>query len=303
MPKNCSADVSLVIDYVDQVYQNGSTDEQYALKERFGLQDLEHYVDFAAALENGPWLWQGNQFYYNSGFFDFCDAVENATPNGTLPGAEGVGLEKALAGYADWFNSTLLPGFCAGYGYADWQDEFSIGCFDTYNASSPQYTDTSLSNEFDRQWTWFLCNQPFGYWQDGAPSSTPSIVSRLVNAAYWERQCALTFPPEDGYTYGIAEGKDEAQVNAYTKGWDITHERLLFVNGDNDPWREAGVSSDFRTGGKLQSTPQHPVIIVPGGYHTSDLLTKNAQSNAGAKVAIDAVVAQMVSWVKEFPKK
>ncbi|KAL1311365.1 hypothetical protein AAFC00_001536 [Neodothiora populina] len=303
MPQNCSKDVSLVVDHVDAVFHNGTADEQYALKAMFGLGDLEHYDDFAAALENGPWLWQGNQFYLNSGFFYFCDAVENATPNGTVPGAEGVGLEKALAGYASWFNTTMLPGFCASYGYADWQGQYSIGCFDTYNASSPQYTDMSLSNGFDRQWTWFLCNEPFGYWQDGAPSDRPSIVSRLVDAQYWIRQCPLSFPPEDGYTFGIAKGETEDEVNSYTKGWDIAHPRLLYVNGDYDPWREASVSSEFRDGGKLASTADHPVVIVPGGFHTSDLLTRNAQSNAGAATAIDAVVAQLKAWVDEFPKK
>lgn len=147
MPQNCSTDISLVVDYVDSVLKNGTSEEQYDLKAMFGLQDLEHADDFASALENGPWLWQGNQFYYNEGFFEFCDAVENVTPNGTVPGAEGVGLTKALAGYADWFNSTFLPGYCASYGYEVWQANNSIGCFDTYNASSPQYTDITLSNE------------------------------------------------------------------------------------------------------------------------------------------------------------
>ena len=91
-------------------------------------------------------------------------------------------------------------------------------------------------------------------------------------------------------------------MNAYTKGWDNVSERLLFVNGDNDPWREASVSSDFRPDGPLQSTAEHPVIIVPGGYHTSDLVTKNGAVNAGVKAAIDVVVAQMKSWVEEHPK-
>lgn len=160
MPKNCSTDVSLVIDHVDSILLNGTAEEVYKLKAKFGLQNLKHSDDFASALENGPWLWQGNQFYQNSGFFDFCDAVENATPNSTiLPGAEGVGLEKALAGYASWFNTTMLPGMCAGYGYEEWQDEWSVGCLDTYNTSSPVYTDDSLSNQFDRQWMWFLCNE------------------------------------------------------------------------------------------------------------------------------------------------
>ena len=38
------------------------------------------------------------------------------------------------------------------------------------------------------------CNEPFGYWQDGAPEDRPTIVSRLVTADYWIRQCGLYFP-------------------------------------------------------------------------------------------------------------
>lgn len=55
MPQNCSTDVSLVVDHIDSVYSNGTLEEQQSLKAMFGLEDLEHYDDFAAALENGPW--------------------------------------------------------------------------------------------------------------------------------------------------------------------------------------------------------------------------------------------------------
>ena len=62
MPANCSKDVSLVIDYMDGVLTNGTAQEVYSLKSMFGLQNVTHNDDFMAALENGPWLWQSNQF-------------------------------------------------------------------------------------------------------------------------------------------------------------------------------------------------------------------------------------------------
>lgn len=300
MPKNCSKDVSLVIDHVDSVLTTGSAEEQYELKATFGLEKLEHAADFGAAIENGPWLWQGNQFYTNTGFFDWCDAVEGVNANSTeIPGAEGVGLTKALAGYANWFNTTLLPGYCASYGY--WQDDLSIDCFNTHNASSPMYTDTSLSNTVDRQWNWYLCNQPFGYWQDGAPAGTPSIVSRLVNAEYWIRQCALYFPTENGYSYGIAEGATEAETNHYTGGWDIDNTtRLLWVNGQHDPWRDSTVSADQRPGGPLASSAHAPVFVIPLGIHCSDLITENGAVNAGVQHVIDQEMAQVKAWFEEW---
>ncbi|OCK74614.1 serine carboxypeptidase [Lepidopterella palustris CBS 459.81] len=300
MPQNCSKDMSLIVDHVDEVGKYGSEDEKYALKAMFGLGDVEHFDDFASALENGPWLWQGNQFYRNTGFFDYCDAVENVQPNGTIPGAEGVGLRKALAGYANYFNGTILPGFCEGYGYFD--GTYNTECFDTYNASSPMFTDRSLSNTVDRQWVWMTCNEPFGYWQTGAPPDRPSIVSRFVNAAYWTRQCGLFFPPENGYTYGLAAGKTYQGMNAFTGGWYETKiDRLIYGNGGNDPWREATVSAELRPGGPFKGTKQTPVNVVPGGYHTSDLITMNGVVNAGAQAVIDAEVEQIKKWVSEWP--
>jgi hypothetical protein len=296
---------------MDNVLTTGTIAEITALKTQFGLESVSHNDDFMSALENGPWLWQGNQFYRTTGFYTWCDYVENSytapntTLNHTLPGAEGVGLEKALAGYARWTREQFLPGYCEGYGYEDFNGTLNTACLNTYNASSPMYTDTTLSNTVDRQWVWMTCNEPFGYWQDGAPANRPTIVSRLVTADYWIRQCGLYFPPgPDGSTYGIAAGRTEADVNAYTGGWFIDNStRLIYVNGGFDPWREAGVSSDLRPGGPLESTEEVPVLIVPGGFHTSDLVTENGVVNAGAKRVIDELVSQLVEWVGEYPKR
>jgi hypothetical protein len=65
-----------------------------------------------SVLENGPWLWQSNSFYTNySGFYQFCDAIENVVAGAAItPDANGVGLEKALAGYANYVNTTIIPG-------------------------------------------------------------------------------------------------------------------------------------------------------------------------------------------------
>lgn len=306
MPQNCSADVSLVIDYVDGVLLNGTAAEKQALKEKFGLGDIEHDADFASALENGPWLWQSNQFYTGySSFYQFCDYVENAagttanaTTTATSPSPSGVGLQKALDGYARWTREILLPDYCSGYGY--WSDPSDLACFDTYNATSPIYTDISVDNAINRQWNWFLCNEPFDFWQDGAPSDRPSIVSRLVTAEYWERQCALFFPPEGEFTYGHAKGKTVDDVNAYTGGWFTNTTRLVWTNGQFDPWKDATVSSEFRPGGPLESTAEAPVYVIPSGIHCSDLLAQNGVVNSGVQKVIDAEIAQIAQWVSEY---
>ena len=118
-----------------------------------------------------------------------------------------------------------MPASCASYGSV-WTSNSDLGCYDTYNASSPLFTDLTVGNPFDRQWMWFLCNEPFAYWQDGAPSNYATIVSRFVTAEYWQRQCGLSFPTEKDssgtYSYGSAEGRTVNTTNTYTEGWDDT---------------------------------------------------------------------------------
>lgn len=63
MPKNCSTDVNAVIEHMDNILTTGSEAEIADLKKMFMLENVTHNDDFMAALENGPWLWQGNQFY------------------------------------------------------------------------------------------------------------------------------------------------------------------------------------------------------------------------------------------------
>ena len=143
-----------------------------------------------------------------------------------------------------------------------------------------------------------LCNEPFDYWQDGAPASRPTIVSRLLDAAYWQRQCILWFPTENGYTFGSNTSPDNNvhKVNKYTEGWRLENTtRLIWTNGQFDPWRTSGVSSEFRPGGPLPSTTQHPLQIIPGGFHCSDLVLKNAHFNAGVQTVVDNEVAQVGS--------
>lgn len=45
MPKNCSKDVSLVIDYMDNVWNRGTAAEKLALKTKFGMASIEHPED------------------------------------------------------------------------------------------------------------------------------------------------------------------------------------------------------------------------------------------------------------------
>jgi hypothetical protein len=174
MPKNCSSDISLVMNYVDNILLNGTSEDQDNLKASFGLGGLIHNEDFASALEPPFGTWQGSITVFD----EFCDAIEGATGSDpTIPSANGVGLDAALGNYARYINSTFYPceGDCLDAGIAPW--------------GAAPYNETNLVANWDgqRQWTWMLCNEAFGWWQSGTPNNETRLVSRLVTESYLTR--------------------------------------------------------------------------------------------------------------------
>lgn len=347
MPRNCSADLTAIVDYIDDLFTRPGADprEQAKVKDMFGLGKIEHGDDFAAALGYPLGMWQGIQLYEGySDFYAMCDAIEGvssgeAMPSETIPGPEGVGLTKSLANFAKWFKDTYLPGTCASFGYPEWQDKNNVDCFDSYNASNPFYTDWSANPDaIYRAWFWMTCNQPFFYWQSGTSprgtSTSATIVSRLVTPEYYQRQCELFFPPVDGAVYSTSpslgeRAKTAAMLNAQTGGWMYPisgagaagfptnpgsefsialpprpKQRIAWTNGEFDPWRSAGVSSELRPGGPLASdeATSRPVYLIEGARHCNDLLVKNAEANVEVLKTQQGVLRNIKTWVAEFYK-
>ncbi|RYP74111.1 hypothetical protein DL771_003169 [Monosporascus sp. 5C6A] len=85
MPKNCSKDFSAIIGYVDAMFLHGSRKQMADLKRLFGLQNVRHGDDAAAAISAPVWAWQVSK--------------------------HGVGLKKALPNYAKWYTTSYLPGY------------------------------------------------------------------------------------------------------------------------------------------------------------------------------------------------
>jgi hypothetical protein len=89
------------------------------------------------------------------------------------PDENGVGLEKALEGYAKWtqefvYGCELLQpikrpetdeDFCSGCTQFGYTSNTTLECFDTYNASNLFFADRTVGNGADRQWNWMLCNE------------------------------------------------------------------------------------------------------------------------------------------------
>ena len=149
-----------------------------------------------------------------------------------------------------------------------------------------------------------LCNEPFAWWEISASGNTSNltIVPEAATAAYGEVLCKNSFPPEGNYTYGLAKGKTVADFNAEYGGWDAyaDAERIVFINGQFDPWRSGSISSEFRPGGEVTSTCGTPVFVIPGGWHHTDKNRASADANLEVKKVWDAEIALIKGWVAEF---
>ncbi len=292
LPANCSADVRAVVQYVDHVLANGNARQIASLKAGFGLGNLDHHDDFAVQVSYPLRQWQEDEAEVQF----FCDFLETGDADGDdgdhpailLSNPNGVGLGTALPRYQYYINATRGP-LCGGKG----------------NTDCNTYVDTDAFNQPDdfddnRQWDWLCCHNPFGWWQVGKPNSTDgtfNIVSAFVDVNFFARTCPLMFPAVHGYTSGLARGFTPEHLDLYTGGWDAPFERVLFVNGEVDPWRSATVSSDFRPGGRRNATADMPVFVVPGGNHCPEL-TLDAYD--GYPDLYDDIVAVMKKWLKAW---
>ncbi|KFG79118.1 putative serine peptidase [Metarhizium anisopliae] len=275
MPRNCSSDFKRLISHVDDVLFNGTTHQKQELKALFNSSSNTSDSNFANVLSSPLGDWQSTHF--TSGYTNFsqmCDYVENqwSGSNVSIPGPEGVGTQRALEGFAKWMRER--------------------------NSTSE---DQEASDE--PLWMWFLCNEPFEWWQVWGPGSDNGLVSKALTRDSSLADCKTMFPTVGNSTYGLNKGRTVDQLNRKTGGWNhVNTTRLMWVNGEYDPWTPATVSSKSRPGGPLKSTKQAPVWVIPKAAHCNDLDVRN-RINEGAREVIDGVVSQMQEWVADYYKK
>ncbi|ATY65732.1 serine protease [Cordyceps militaris] len=310
MPRNCSRDMKLAIRHIDRRLGSSDAAGKEALKAKFGLAGLED-DDFGWALTDGLQSWQGTQFNTGPGnipLYEMCDYIEGVGGGGAanatttpVPDEHGVGACAAAAGLARWFREVRVPGNCARNWSDYWKgDNATVACWDTHNSTSPYFTDRSLRNKWNLQWQWMSCNEPFQQWQGSYPGDT-GLVSRYATVQSLRDQCERFFPDEDGYSYGLKRGRTTDAIVELTGGWGhVNSTRLVQVNGEYDPWLPETVSSPFRPGGPLQSTPEVPTFVVPKAAHCPDLVMSNTRANDALHDITQEVIAIIVAWVGEF---
>ncbi|KAI0332897.1 peptidase S28 [Cubamyces sp. BRFM 1775] len=288
MPQNCSADVQAAIAYVDEVIESGNATAIQALKENFGLGELTHDDDFEWALATVIQTWQDLLLSSGRGqtFNKFCLAI--ATKDGEIAGPDGWGAEHAISAWgAFYLNGPFLPSRC---GSIYDSDEGRAACFNTYNPYA--YTATNVNN-WARSWMWLLCNE-FGFWQVGAPATSPALVSRLITPAYWERQCTYYFP--EVFSSPPDTSAAASRTNQKYGGWNVSTERLIFLNGVRDPWREVTVAAAASPNGGSDLQPH----LLGDGYHCSDMLISEGNLSSLVNAEQQQTLQYFAQWLADW---
>jgi serine protease 16 len=138
-----------------------------------------------------------------------------------------------------------------------------------------------------RQWTWQTCAQ-FAFYQT-CEDGTGCPFSKLMTLEGSYAQC------QDGFGNIISNQLNDAGVaftNAYLGGQGIKGTRIVFVNGDVDPWHWLSVynASTF--------DPMQPVVFIPGGSHCSNMGTpsdNDPPALIAAHAEIDGFIAQFLA--------
>ena len=73
------------------------------------------------------------------------------------------------------------------------------------------------------------CNE-VGFFQEGAPKGHPTLVTRLVQPPYDERQCTYWFPEAYANLTHLPVPNVDATNKAYD-GWFVQIDHLFFANG------------------------------------------------------------------------
>ncbi|CAO1616575.1 unnamed protein product [Sympodiomycopsis kandeliae] len=113
-------------------------------------------------------------------------------------------------------------------------------------------------------WGYFITSPKVGF----NHHSGPKLISSLLDHEYQSKLCRHGFPP--GKHNSIPKRPDVDSVNKLGN-FKIEVDRLAYIDGQYDPWKEMTVHSEtFNNGGIRSNTLNKPFWIIPNGTHHWD---------------------------------
>jgi pimeloyl-ACP methyl ester carboxylesterase len=111
-----------------------------------------------------------------------------------------------------------------------------------------------------RQWLYQSCTE-YGYWQNANPTRSESARSQYINLSYHHNICKRLFSINNS-TNGQAINQQY-----YYSLLDSSAEKILFTNGDDDPWSNLSISEQTGNATNLNLS----YFTIKGSAHCEDL--------------------------------
>jgi serine protease 16 len=139
-----------------------------------------------------------------------------------------------------------------------------------------------------RQWTWQTCVE-FAYYQTCEPDTMRCPFSRLMTLESSYKQC------QDGFGAVISNEVNDygvSQSNYLLGGNQIKGTRIIFANGDVDPWHYLSVYN------QTNMDPRQPAVFIQGTAHCRNMYTPQPNDPlplVSARGAINAYIAEFLA--------
>jgi hypothetical protein len=267
-----------IVKIMDAVFLSGDRHLADTLKDFYSLRDLED-KDFVYLVHQGLLGLQSSHWDpdYDSMLFEapnihiYCSSVTDKVKRfpSTYTITPDVLKMTRLAGFSASEADDILPGFLNFIGesriYVLQQARGECGDSGLLGTSclsrKGSIDNVDIPQDMMRAWTYQTCTQ-WGYFVTGSgvPDDKDPLISRLVDFEYATALC------QDGF--GIDADPDMDSINKYG-GLNFSHHRLAFVDGSDDPWRQAGVHR-LGVNEDRPSTDSEPFILLKGGVHHWD---------------------------------
>lgn len=217
------------------------------------------YIDLTTGLN---WQYASNTTY-NAFDSEFCTSVFDS--NGSFQSAinfssSTTAFERSLISYSEYLYASNRDA-CKHY------SSYS-SCFDSHNITS---IDIQMDSSPDNvAWSWQFCTE-FGYFQVSPPENHPTIVSRKYTIQAQENYCKQFFR-----NLKIPAYPDVQKTNDNYKGWNVDLDRVIWIDGEYDNWRELSVHSPLVNRTFDNNNPNVSSIIISKASHcvVSYLLTQ-----------------------------
>lgn len=135
-----------------------------------------------------------------------------------------------------------------------------------------------------RSWVWQTCNE-FGYFQSSDASATQQPFGNQFPVGFSTQQCVDIYGV-DAASVGAAIKK----TNDFYGGLSYTGERVIFVNGDIDPWHKLSLNQGETS---PQTDKDVSGVLIHGTAHCANMYPASEHDVAGLTAARASVTAAL----------